>query len=275
MPAGITPAVVPEAFDSAARGYDRLVGANPGYHEHLRLSTRRMGLPNQGERLRLLDLGCGTGASTAALLDAAPKAEVVGVDGSAQMIAQARAKTWPAGVRFVHARAEQLAEAGVRGPFDGVLAAYLIRNLPDPDGGLRTIFELLRPGAPMAVHDYSVADSGKARAVWTAVCWSVIIPAGKLVTGSSDLYTYLWRSVRRFEGAVAFERRLGRIGFVDLRTQTVPGWQQQIVHTWLGRRPPVQPAPAPEPSAVDDATPVEDPAQAQDRVPNVDPDEDD
>jgi hypothetical protein len=26
-------------------------------------------------------------------------------------------------------------------------------------------------------------------------------------------------------------------GFDDLRVQTVPGWQQHIVHTFLGRRP--------------------------------------
>lgn len=235
-------AEVPRAFDAAARGYDQLVNANPGYHEHLRLSARRMGLTARGSGPRLLDLGCGTGASTRALLDAVPDAEIVGVDASDRMLDRARAKDWPASVRFVRSRAEELAEAGVRGPFDGVFAAYLVRNLPEPDVGLRAVFELLRPGAPLAVHEYSVADSRRARAVWTAVCWSVIIPAGRVVTGSSDLYTYLWRSVRDFDGVAAFERRLAAAGFVDLRTQTVPGWQQQVVHTFLGRRPADSPA---------------------------------
>ncbi|HWN35613.1 MAG TPA: class I SAM-dependent methyltransferase [Pseudonocardia sp.] len=275
--ARLPPAAVPAAFDTVARGYDRLVGANPGYHEHLRMSTRRLGLPAQGEGLRLLDLGCGTGASTAALLDAAPRARIVAVDASARMLDMARAKTWPNTVRFVHSRAEELATTlpavGLGGPFDGVFAAYLLRNLPDPDGGLRTIFELLRPGAPLAVHDYSVADSVRARAIWTAVCWSVIIPAGAVVTGHTELYRYLWRSVRRFDGAAAFERRLGRAGFVDLRTQTVPGWQQAVVHTWLGRRPaPVTEAPAgpaPDPAAPGDAGP--DPAAPTDAGPAPDP----
>ena len=76
-----TKTAVPGAFDTAARGYDLLVGANPGYHQHLRLSALRMGLPNRGEGLRLLDVGCGTGASTAALLSVAPLATIVGVDG--------------------------------------------------------------------------------------------------------------------------------------------------------------------------------------------------
>jgi ubiquinone/menaquinone biosynthesis C-methylase UbiE len=256
-PARLQPAAVPAAFDTVARGYDRLVGANPGYHEHLRMSTRRLGLPDQGEGLRLLDLGCGTGASTAALLDAAPRARIVAVDASARMLDVATTKTWPSTVRFVRSRAEDLATTlpavGLGGPFDGVFAAYLLRNLADPDGGLRTIFELLRPGAPLAVHDYSVADSVRARAIWTAVCWSVIIPAGAVVTGHTELYRYLWRSVRRFDGAAAFERRLGRAGFVDLRTQTVPGWQQGIVHTWLGRRPTPVEAPGTEPAPPDPA----------------------
>ena len=60
---GIHPGTVARSFDRHARAYDRLVDANPGYHEHLRLSARRMGLPGRGAGLRLLDLGCGTGAS--------------------------------------------------------------------------------------------------------------------------------------------------------------------------------------------------------------------
>ena len=30
---------VPAAFDAGAAAYDRLVAANPGYHEHLRTSV--------------------------------------------------------------------------------------------------------------------------------------------------------------------------------------------------------------------------------------------
>lgn len=232
----IGPTSVPRAFDAHARSYDKLVNANPGYHEHLRMSARRMGLKRR-PGLRLLDLGCGTGASTAALLDAVPGAEVVAVDGSAEMLAQARRKNWPPGVRFVHSRFEDLARAGVTGPFDGILAAYLVRNLPDRDDGLRRMYDLLRPGAPLAVHEYSVRDSLRSRLIWNSVAWGVIIPMGRLRTGSADLYTYLWRSVRGFDGVKAFAARMVGAGFTDVRTQTMTGWQTHIVHTFLGRRP--------------------------------------
>ena len=123
-----------------------------------------MRLPGNGRGLRLLDAGCGTGASTAALLAAAPHAQIVAIDASAEMLAQARAKPWPSSVRFVHAPVEDLGAAGIRGPFDGILAAYLIRNLADPDAQLRALRGLLRPGGTLAVHEYSVRDSaGPAR----------------------------------------------------------------------------------------------------------------
>lgn len=232
----IATAGVSRSFDVHATSYDRLVGANPGYHEHLRLSARRMGLRRRGSGLRLLDLGCGTGASTAALLDAAPEAtEIIAVDGSQEMLAQARGKVWPPRVRFVHADVEDL-DGKLDGPFDGILAAYLLRNLTDRDAALRRFHDLLAPGTPLALHEYSVRDSAKARTVWTGVCWSVIIPLGQVRTGTMDLYRYLWRSVLDFDGVRALRTRMSDAGFVDLRVQTVPGWQNGIVHTFLGRR---------------------------------------
>lgn len=237
QPSRIDPTNVPQSFDGHARSYDKLVAANPGYHEHLRMSARRMGIPNGGAGLRLLDLGCGTGASTAALLDAAPEAEITGVDASVEMIAQARRKTWPTRVRFVHGNAEELERVKITGPYDGILAAYLLRNLRNRDIALRRFHGLLAPGAPLALHEYSVSDSRRSRMMWTAVCWSVIIPMGRLRSGSADLYRYLWRSVLDFDGVSALTGRMAAAGFDDLRVQTVPGWQQHIVHTFLGRRP--------------------------------------
>jgi ubiquinone/menaquinone biosynthesis C-methylase UbiE len=228
---------VAAAFDHGAASYDRLVGMNPGYHAHLRLSAARMRLPGNGEGLRLLDAGCGTGASTAALLTAAPRAHIVAMDASAGMLAEARGKSWPSSVEFVHSLVEDLAKSGVDGPFDGILAAYLVRNLADPDTQLRSLRRLLRPGATLAVHEYSVRDSLRARAVWHTVCWGVIIPAGWLVAGDTKLYRHLWRSVATFDGAADFVNRLRRSGFTSVRRETMTGWQRKIVHTFLADAP--------------------------------------
>jgi ubiquinone/menaquinone biosynthesis C-methylase UbiE len=140
-------------------------------------------------------------------------------------------------VSFVQSRAEDLAQAGVNGPFDGILSAYLVRNLPDPDPVLRSLLALLKPGGVFAAHEYSVRDSRRAAAVWNLVARAVIIPAGRIRTGDGELYTYLRRSVNEFDGAARFRERLSHNGFVDVRSETVPGWQNGIVHTFLGRAP--------------------------------------
>lgn len=228
---------VPAAFDAGAAAYDGLVGANPGYHRHLKMSAQRMGLANGGLGLRLLDAGCGTGLSTAALVSVAPQAEIVAVDASSGMLAEATAKRWPATVRFVHSRIEDIGQAGIDGPFDGVFAAYLLRNLEDPDTQLREFRTLLRPGATLAVHEYSVGDSRIATAKWNAVCATIIIPMGRLRSGDAGLYRYLRSSVNDFDGVEAFRNRLEASGFANVASQTVPGWQRDIVHTFTADAP--------------------------------------
>ncbi|WP_086787063.1 class I SAM-dependent methyltransferase, partial [Streptomyces caniscabiei] len=152
------------AFDHASRSYDTLVSANPGYHSQLRRSARRLGLPRRGAGLRVLDLGCGTGASTAALAAVLPEAEITAVDASAGMLERAARKPWHEGVNFVCAPAERLAEAGVEGPFDAVFAAYLFRNVTDPDGVLSTVRDVLAPRGRLAVHEYTLSGRPLARA---------------------------------------------------------------------------------------------------------------
>ncbi|OII59907.1 ubiquinone biosynthesis methyltransferase UbiE [Streptomyces sp. CC53] len=223
------------AFDHASRSYDTLVAANPGYHAHLRRSVRRLGLPGHGQGLRVLDLGCGTGASTAALRSVLPAADLTAVDASAGMLERAAAKPWSDGVRFVHAPAERLAAAGVRGPFDAVFAAYLFRNVSDPDAVLTAVRGLLRPGGRLGVHEYTLSGSRTDRAVWTLVCRGVVQPAAT-VLGDGPLYRHLWRSVVDFDTAGRFAARLRDAGFDRVRALPLPGWQTGITHTFVARR---------------------------------------
>ncbi|KPI05808.1 UbiE/COQ5 methyltransferase [Actinobacteria bacterium OV450] len=224
------------AFDHAARTYDALVAANPGYHAHLRRSVRRLGLPAPGKGLRILDLGCGTGASTAAIRSVLPAADITAADASAGMLAKAAAKRWAHDVRFVHAPAEHLTETGVHGPFDAVFAAYLFRNLTAPDAVLGTVRSLLRPGGRLAVHEYSLSGRRADRAVWTLVCRGIVQPVATLL-GDGPLYRHLWRSVVHFDTADRFAARIRRAGFHEVRALPLPGWQTGITHTFVATRP--------------------------------------
>lgn len=245
MAVSATRGEVPEAFDEVADRYDLMVALNPGYHAHLRHSAAALvaGLvPGQGSRV--VDLGCGSGASTRALVDelnrAGVRAEVLGVDGSAGMLVQARKKSWPSWVRFELGRAESLDEVCADAefqPLDGVFAAYLLRNVTDRDTLLRSLRDLLRPGGTLVVHEYSVAGRPAAEAVWTAVCRGVVVPLGWLTSRRTRLYDYLWRSVMDMDSVETVMQRMTDAGFVDVRTRSARGWQNGIIHTFHGRRP--------------------------------------
>ena len=238
---------VPSDFDIVAGHYDLLVKRNPGYVDHLRLSADRLGLPDGGRGLRLLDLCCGTGLSTAALLAAYPSAEIVGLDASVGMLDLARQKPAfaHAGTKFVLgdamdprvAVAEAFGVASAELQLDGILMAYGIRNMPDADFCLDNVFALLAPGAPICFHEYSVAHSPRAKGTWTSVAWGIIIPSGFIAARHTRIYRYLWRSVLDFDGRPQFEDRLRRHDFTDVHTEPVDGWQKDIVHSFLARRP--------------------------------------
>ena len=239
-------ATVPSAFDAVARSYDLMVALSPGYHAQLRSSAEALvsamtstGTRDPGRRLRLVDLGCGSGASTAALLhaldEAGVDAEVIGVDGSAGMLAVARRKTGLARVEFRQADAEQL-DGGELGEVDGVLAAYLVRNVAARDRLLRQVHGLLRPGGSFVVHDYSVRESRPATLAWSLTCWLVVIPLGLVSAPRSPIYRYLWRSVLDFDGVRGLVRRLHDAGFPEVDHRTHPGVQRGQVHTWRARK---------------------------------------
>jgi ubiquinone/menaquinone biosynthesis C-methylase UbiE len=226
---------VPADFDAVAPTYDFLTGMNPGYHRHLRLSARRLNLTQAVPRI--LDLCCGTGLSTEAILETYPRAKIVALDASRGMLEAARNKRVLRDVELVHGNAMDPRAAGIEGTFDAILMAYGIRNVPAIDPCLASLRALLSPGAPIAFHEYSVKDSRRARAIWDAVCWGIIVPGGLLTAPKSPIYRYLHASVRDFDGVRAFEARLRRAGFDDVHTEPMDGWQHRVLHTFLGRRP--------------------------------------
>ncbi|GAA1851319.1 class I SAM-dependent methyltransferase [Microlunatus capsulatus] len=238
---------VPLAFDEAAPSYDAMVALNPGYHAHLATAAEALlEAAPAGRPLALVDLGCGSGASTRALVTAARDADrdvaLTGVDASSGMLDEAHAKRWPTGVSFEHGLAQDLAarrsEFGLAGPVDGVLAAYLFRNVgPDErDAVLRDVHDLLAPDGVLVVQEYSVAQSRVADLVWSLVCWLVVIPLSWVTSRQTRLYRYLWRSVRAFDAVQTFVDRLYAAGFVDVEVSTAPGWQRGILHTFRARR---------------------------------------
>ena len=175
----ITTANVSEAFDEAADRYDLMVGLNPGYHDHLRSAAEalaeRLPQPSGGQRgrrgaagrprLRLGRLHPGAAATPRRRIGV--RATIVGVDASAGMLDQARAKSWPPGVtlRDRHGRGARLRREswGLGDRVPGVFAAYLFRNVTERDKVLAAVFDLLADDGTFVVQEYSVAGSPTGR----------------------------------------------------------------------------------------------------------------
>jgi len=225
-------------FDRVASRYDLLNRMNPGYRSHLRISAQRLGLVADA---RVLDLCCGTGLSSEALLRACPSVRVTALDNSRGMLEVARSKPALAAVRFVLGDAMDPAAAGASGPFDALFMAYGIRNVPDPDACLLRMRALLVPGGRAVFHEYSVADNPRAQLVWNAVATAVIIPLGAALTRSPELFRYLRRSVNAFDSVEVFCRRLRRAGFERVSVEPMDGWQRGIAHTFSACAPEPKP----------------------------------
>ena len=196
------------AFDRVASRYDLLSGLNPGYHKHLQWSAERLEVENQGEGSRILDLCCGTGLSTEPLVRLYPKAAIMGLDLSDGMLEKARKKESLRSVVFSSGDGMDPAASGAKGPFDAILMAYGIRNMPDADTCLANVIKLLAPGGVICLHEYSVNDSRWSRSVWNFVMFLIVIPLAFVTTGSTDIFRYLRRSVLEFDGKRGFEERL-------------------------------------------------------------------
>ena len=198
----------------------------------------RMRLANGGKGLRLLDAGCGTGASTAALLSVAPQAEIVAVDASAGMLAQA-ARQALAGIGPVRAQPHR----GHRGRgcrADRSTASSpptCCATSPTPtrscasSGRCCGRARLWRCTSTRSATRGSRPPCGTRCARRSSSRWARCAPATRA------LYRYLRRSVNQFDGAEAFRNRLRANGFVNVRSETVPGWQRNIVHTFLAEAP--------------------------------------
>ena len=151
------------AFDAQAATYDEGMEGDHArrLYQHVVGEVMRVaaGVPSP----RVLDLGCGTGALAACLLDAIPGCSLAGVDLSPRMVEVARAR--------LRDRAEVLLGDAERLPFhdaafDVVVCNDSFHHYPDPERAVFQAWRVLATGGALVLGD--VWQPAPARALMNA-----------------------------------------------------------------------------------------------------------
>lgn len=135
----MSPDKVVDLFDDVADEYDTVLPFFAALAESIAAGL------DLRPAMRLLDLGCGTGAITTQAL--ARGCAVTAVDAAASMVNRLRARHPHIDVRVMDAH--QLAFPD--GAFDAVVSAFVMHLLDDPVGAAREVHRTLAPGGWFAI----------------------------------------------------------------------------------------------------------------------------
>lgn len=168
---------------------------------------------------RVLDV-CG-GTADLALLAArrlGPEGRIAVCDINRRMMETGRAKSRRArdgaAVAFVEGDAETLPFPD--GSFDAVTVGFGLRNLVDPERGLREIGRVLRPGGRFAGLEFTLPRRRWERSLYAFYSFRIMLPAARLITGTDGPYRYLAESIRVFANGADVAGGLRGAGLVDV-----------------------------------------------------------
>ena len=185
-------------FHSVASKYDVMNDLMSfGIHRVWKRYTIEMSGVRHGHHV--LDLAGGTG-------DLAAKfARIVGQEGSVtvadindSMLKVGRERLTDKGiagnVQYVQANAECLPFPDNH--FDAITIAFGLRNVTDKDAALRSMYRVLKPGAPLLVLEFSKPESELLSKIYDTYSFKLLPFMGKVIADDADSYRYLAESIR-------------------------------------------------------------------------------
>ncbi len=160
----------------------------------------------------VMDVCCGTGDMTMALLKYRPKGArpVLAADFARAMLTRGAAKFAGRGAVAIEADALHLPLRD--GSLDLIVTAFGFRNLANYEAGLREFFRVLKPGGQLGILDFSEPGGliGKAYAVY----FRRVLPAvGRALCGKNGPYNYLPSSVGSFPAPEEMLRLMQSAGY--------------------------------------------------------------
>jgi demethylmenaquinone methyltransferase/2-methoxy-6-polyprenyl-1,4-benzoquinol methylase len=199
------PHEVAEMFDGVAERYDLTnTVLSFGQDRGWRRATRGALALRPGERV--LDVGAGTGVSTAEL--ARSGAYAIGADLSVGMLRAGRASR--RSVPLVAGDALRLPFPD--GAFDAVTISFALRNVVDTEAALRELGRVTRKCGRLVVCEFSHPTNGAFRAVYMNYLMRSLPAVARGVSSNPDAYVYLAESIRAWPDQRALAARISASG---------------------------------------------------------------
>lgn len=168
----------------------------------------------QRQDARIADLCCGT-CDLLIAMEEKLKGQAFGTDFCHPMLTAAQQKKLRSPLFEADAMSLPVADASL----DLVTCAFGFRNLPNYHAGLVEMMRVLRPGGTAVILEFSTPPNAAFAALYNFYSRNILPRIGALISGSSDAYTYLPESVRKFPGAEALASEMSTVGFQKVEFQ--------------------------------------------------------
>jgi len=216
---------VQQMFDTIAPKYDLLnhvlsVGIDRWWWSRAARTFRPI---LQRPEAVVLDLCCGTGDMTLALLKHRPNqppatnnqqptiAPILAVDFSHQMLSRGAEKFASYNILPIEADALHLPLAD--NSIDLVTSAFGFRNLSNYEAGLAELHRVLRPGGQIGILDFN-QPTGLTGVLYNLYFKQILPRFGGLISGDPEAYSYLPESVARFPRPSRMLELITKAGFI-------------------------------------------------------------
>ncbi len=233
MPEGTTPqgisdekqaaAWVQSMFGGIARHYDflnHLLSLNfDRYWRRRTIRRLRREVPPGG---RILDLCCGTGDLLIGL-ERQFGTPALGADFCHPMLVAAHAKLGRQGLRSALVEADGLQLPLRDNSLDAIAVGFGFRNFANYGRGMEEMLRVLRPGGVAAVLEFSQPRTQPFAALYDWFSIRVLPRIGGAVSGSTEAYSYLPESIRKFPDAARLAEEMKSAGYARVEYERMTG----------------------------------------------------
>ena len=207
-------------FARIALGYDlsnRLMTF--GLDQRWRVRAARIALAQSNPAPRVLDLATGTGDLAFALLQINPRARVVGLDLTREMLERATEKTQRAGIHPTPSllNSDTLDLPFADNTFDAITSGFMLRNLVNLERGFAEMVRVAKPHAPIVALEITRPRLPLWREFFNLYFYRLTPILGGTITGDFAAYRYLPASLTRFIAPQELAAIMTRAGVRDVQ----------------------------------------------------------